>query len=327
MTKSILLIGEADTTYGLNQIIKQKSPKLVSGLYGSTSKLTTAFNYCQSLGVNEVYLANVQTKTAYIDVLQMAGQYDFTYIVPMGVHFGDRVYNKTAEREMSYAEVFLRIVTSMCNSILIMTDNEASLYEDIDAFLDDMKNKIKRFKIEADSILDNGRQLWFVANNLDGVSSSNVLLGALMTMTELPKYPTGKLPNAIFDIDEYDVGNSELIYFKSNRHTTTSIENFVNFHNEATAYKIAMIDMVIRKINQDIDLSGFKGKLFNNQTKLKIKSMLKDYLESIKGKLIRSYSIQSIDSYLLQDYTYLIVTNFTILPVNSLEECQVVIEV
>lgn len=327
MENSILIIGPADSTYGLNQIIKHDSKKLVAGLYGDTSDLTQAFNIAFDMGVKELYVANAHTKTSYIDIMQIARQYDFTYIVPIDIRFSEKAFNKQLNRHQAFAEIFLRTVSVMADSIIVMTDNHASLYEDIDHYLDDMLSKIRSFKIEAESYLDNGRQLWFVANNLEDVKYSNIILTAMMCTTKLPNYPDHAIPNAIFEIDDIDVGSNELIYFKNNHYANNSIENFVNFHNEYNAYKIAPIDMVIRKINEDIDLTHFAGRLFNNQIKLKIQSTLQEYLSSIKGKLIRDYAIISIESYLDTDHSYILVIHFKILPINSLEECDVVIEV
>lgn len=327
MQNTMLIIGPGDTTYGINQIIKQESSKLVAGLYGDNSELTHAFDLAKSTGATEIYLANVQTKTAYIDVFQLARQYNFTFIVPIGVRFSDKAFNKQQNRNMTFAEIFLRVTYVMADSIIIMTDNHASLYENIDHYLNDMFEKIKSFKLEAQTALDNGRQLWFVANNLAEIQYSNVLLGAIMCVTDIPHYPDYPIPDAIYNIDEIDVGSNELIYYKNNIYANNSIENFINFHNEYNAYKIAPIDMVIRKLNDEIDFSSFSGKLFTSQTKLKIQNMLQDYLKSIKGKMIRDYKIMSIDSFLESDYSYLIVVHFKILPMNSLEECDVVIEV
>lgn len=324
---SILIIGEATTTYGANKIIKQDSEKIVKSLYGPDCDLTKAFLLSKSAGPKNIYLANVKTKTAYVDILQASKQLNFTYIVPIGVRFSDKVYSKQLKRTLTYAEVFMRIITDYTESILVMTDNHASLYEDIDAYLDDMFLKINNFKFEADSILSNGRQLWLVANNLKDIAFSNVVLASLMCTTELPKYPRNITTEAVFNIDDTDVSNNELIYFKNNLYTNTSVENFINFHNESNAYKIAPIDMVIRKLNEDLDLSYFHGKLFSNQIKLKIKGVLQDYLTSQKGKLIRDFKIISIDYYLTAEHYYVIVNRFKILPMNSLEEVEVIIEV
>lgn len=327
MKNTMLIIGEGETAYGINQIVKQDSITLVPRLYGKNCELTDAFLLAKATGATDIYLANVQTKTAYVDIIQMAKQYNFTYIVPIGVRFSDTLFNKQLGRNMSFAEIFLRIVSVTADSIIVMTDNHASLYEDMDHYLNDMFKKIDTFKTEAQMILENGRQLWLTANNVESVPYSNLLLASIMCVTELPKYPNYQIPAAIFDIDDIDVERYELIYFKNNVYANNSIENFINFHNERNAYKIAPIDMVIRHINEELDLSYFYGKLFTNQTKLKIQSIIQDYLNSIRGKLIRDYSIVSINTYLEKDYSYLIVVHFKILPMNSLEACDVVIEV
>lgn len=325
MNNSILIVGEG-LTYGLDQIIKHTSSKIVSNLYGKDSDLTNAFLLSSSIGVKDIYLANIQSQNGLINVCQMASQYNFKYIVPIGIRFSDKAYNKTIGRNMTFAEIALKIVSATSDSIVVMTDNHASLYEDMDSFLDEMDRKIKNFKTSSEGILNNGRQLWFVANNLKGVSFSNVVLASVMSITTLPSYPDYNIPDAVFDIDNADVKN-EMIYFKNNFLTNNSIENFVNFHNENTVYKVACIDLVIREINENLDLSLFSGKLFNSQVKLRIQNFTKEYLNSIKGKLIRDYEILNIEAYLNVEMYYDIFVYFKILPVNSLEECKVLIEV
>ena len=324
---SILLIGEGKTTYGINKIMEQHSEKLVKNLYGENSDLVQAFLLAKKIGVEKIYLANVKTNTSCIDIMQSAKQYNFTYIVPINIRFSDKVYNRQLNRKLTYTEVFMKIICAFTESILVMTDNHASLYETIDDYLDDMFLKIENFKTEAFSVLENGRQLWFVANNLSNTKFANVILAAVMCVNQLPEYPTYDFSDAIFDIDANDIGHNELIYFKNNMHTFTTVENFVNFHNEQNAYKIALIDMTIRELNNRLDLSYFSGKLFNNQLKLKLKSILQDFLNAQKGKLIRDYKIISIDSYLTTDHYYVIVNRFKILPMNSLEEVDIIIEV
>lgn len=325
--KNVLIIGNADTTYGFNKIIQQDSLKLVKHFYGEKSELTNAFKLFKETSTNcNLFLGNAKTNTSYIDIIEQAQQYDFDYIVPIGVRFSDKLYNKKQETFMSFAEIFLKMLYPFTDSILVMTDNHASLYEDIDHYLEDMKEKIENFKTKNYNLLDYGKQLWLVSNQLIDIPYSNILLTAICCDIDLPNYPIYDIPNSVFDIDTFDIFPYELIYFKNNSLTYNSIENFYNFFNENTAYKFIPIDLVVRRINQELDFSPFIGKLFNNQMRLKITSYLKSYLNSIKGKFIRDYTINNIDYY-KENFTYIIVNDFTIFPMNSLEEIKVIIEV
>ncbi len=323
----MLIIGSADTTYNVNQITRYTSKKVVNSLFGAESDLADAFNLAFDMGVKEIYLANALSKTAYVDIMKSARQFNLSYIVPLGVRFSDKAFNSLLNKQQSFSEIFLRTISIAADSIIVMTDNHASLYENIDHYLDDMLSEIRSFKEVSSAYLENGRQLWFVANQLQDVKYSNVLLTAMICTSNIPEYPTTGIPEAIFDIDSWDIGINELIYFKNNINDNNSIENFVNFHNENNAYKMAPIDLVIRKINEDLNFDHFSGKLFSQQVKLRMQAELQSYLESIRGKLIRDFTILSIDSYLESDYSYLIVINFSILPMNSLEYCNVIIEV
>lgn len=324
---SILIIGEAETLYGANKIIKQNSEKLVKKLYGESGDLTEAFLIANEFNIDEIYLANVRTQTSYIEVMQIAKQYNFTYIVPLGVRFSDKVYSNDLNRLATYTELFMYILVDHTESILLMTDNHASLYENMDDYLKDMFSKISSFKNTAYNILESGRQLWFVSNNLENYKYANLILAVVMCSTTLPNYPKYDFGTAVFDIDLIDVSSNELIFFKNNDLTYTTVENFINFNKDEDAYKIALIDMVVRQLNRELDLSYFIGRLFNNQVKLKLKNHLTEFLNSQINKLIRSFAINSIESYLTTDYVYIIVIDFTILPMNSLEEVNVIVEV
>lgn len=323
--KSILIIGSADTSYGINTILEQDSTKIVEGLYGVDSPLTKAFKYFAVVSDVKIYLANTPYKSDYIDIVNTARHSNLDFIIPLGIKFSDEATDVISGAKYSYTELLLKSIGQASETILVMTDNHASLYEDIDHYLKDMFNKIKAYKKKSKLLKQHGRQLWLVANNLKHISHANAMLCAAVCHNTVGSYPNYDFPEAIFNIDLFDVKKHELIYFKNNTYSYTSIENFKNFSLDQIPEKIIPIDLVIRQINKELDLTKFCGQLLSNVTKLKIRTEVLNYLDSIKGRMIRGYEFQDIQIDLKADYTYTIIVYFYILPINSLEKSLVVI--
>jgi len=324
--KNILIIGKAATDYKLNQISYQSSESAVKSLYGA-SQLTDAFVLAKSMGVPDIFLANIQTQTDYIELIDVIKQYDFTYIVPLGIKFYDSFFNPVLNRLMTYAEFYLENIGNINNALILMTDNHASLYENIDAFLGDMSEKIDRFKHVAQKALLNGRNLCMVANNLQNYEYANLVLACALCTAEYSKYPEADFGPAIFDIDDFDVENLELVYFKNNVLTDTTVENLKNFRTESDQAKLINIDRVIKFIERELDFSEFRGKIFTDYIKLKIYNKLNEFLKSIVGVAILDYEIKSVEFVVTSPGAGSILNTFSILPINSIEEFDITIEV
>lgn len=326
--KRVLLIGSGDTSYGLNQIIKQDSITKAESLYGADSPVVRAYRYSLNSNNAETYIANVLSKKDFLSIMSSTRHFNFDFVVPIGVKFSDTGKDLLTDKTLSFTELFLNHVSDVSDSVILMTDNHASLYEDIDSFLIDMFRKIREFKSNLNqSTKSYLRQLLFVANMLDGIDYSNAYLAYILCDTQIGNYPDHDFPKSVFDMHPEDVKNYELICFQNNIRANNSVENFKNFHPENNAYKVAPIDFVIRQINKEVDLTSMRGRLLNATTKLKIKSMLEEYLESIKNIMIRDYKVIDIRITTNSDYTYTIICLFKILPINSLESCEILIEV
>lgn len=324
--KNILIIGKAATDYKLNQISYQSSEDVVRKLYGS-SQLTDAFATAKAMNVPDVFLANVSTSTDYIELVDVIQQYDFTYIVPLGIKFSDTFFNPILNRVMTYSEFYLDTVGRNSNALIIMTDHHASLYDDIDHFLDDMAIKIDKFKPVAQKALQNGRNLCMVANNLEDHEFANLILACALCTTPYSKYPEADFGPAIFDIDDFDVEDLELIYFKNNKLTSTTVENLKNFRIESDQAKLIDIDRVIKFIERELDFSEFRGKIFSDYIKLKLHNKLNEFLRTIVGVAIRNFEIKSIDFMITTPGAGLILNTFSIVPINSIDKFDIAMEV
>ena len=326
MASKILFIGEARTNYKLNEITKQTSVSFVEQTYGGD--LSDAFKTAIEIIDEEcdIYLANVKTNYEYIDLIYLASNYNFEYIVPINIRLSDMVRNIDTNERRYLVDLLLDIIINTCSSTLVVTDNHANLYENIDHFLNDMLDKVNSFKECSESIINGGTQLWFVANNLKDTPYANVLLACVMIVAKLPNYPDYNFPKAIFDLDDLDLDGEEIIYFKNHTYRNTTIENFVNFNSTKDVYKIVPINTVVRKIGEGLDLSSFEGKIYNKLIPLRVQTLTAKYLQSLVGKMIRAYEINSVQIKLEKNFTYTIIITMTITPINSLEQCELIIK-
>lgn len=324
--KTLLIMGAGNTSYRLNEIAYFDSQTAVENLYG-TSELTDAFIAAKKIGAPHVFLANIQYDTDYIDMVDIIKQHDFTYIAPIGIKFSDTFYNPLLQRTMTYTELYTEQIGESSNALLMMTDNQASLYEDVDAFLKDMFVKITSFKNIAQKAILYGRNVCLVGNNLVDHRYANLTLAAAMCVTPLGEYPSFNFGKAVFDIDDFDVGSNELIYFKNNILVPTSVENLKNFRKEQDAAKIVNIDKVIKFIDRELDFTSYQGKMFTDYVKLKLYNSLKEFFEGNRNVSIRDYKIQSIEFVKTSAGAGRIVIRITIVPINSLEGFDIAMEV
>lgn len=324
--RNMLIIAEGETNYMLNQIAYYDSTDVVEKLYGY-SQLSRAFGVAKEIGVQHVFLVNAKRYTDYIEIVDTLKYYDFAYIVPVGVKMFDTFYNVNLKRQMYFAELYLDSVSDNTSSCFIMTDNHASLYEDCDSFIDDMSEKITKFKNISVNALRNGRNLCFVSNGLVDYEYANLVVASLLCTTPFNLYPSYDLGQAVFDMDDFDISLDEICYFKNNSIAGTSIENLKNFRKEFDAAKIVMIDRVIKFIERELDFSDYKGKPFTDYVRLRLYKKLEDFFRSIKGSVIRDYKVNSINFVRTEPGAGILVNDFTILPENSVEEYNIVMEV
>lgn len=324
--KSIVLLGAAHTNYKRAEVEMHSSLSIVESLYGN-SKLTSCFKDIQKVGIKSVFLVNVKTSSDYIKAIQTLKHYNFSYIIPIDIMFSDSFYNSNEKKQQYYLEYFIEELSSNNNSLIIMTDMHASLYENTDSYLLDMNQKIKTFKRENKSSLRLGRNFCFVCNMLESYSNSNVILGAVLAYTDTGKYPLFDFGNSVFDISEVDVFENEMIYFQNNYLTETTVENLNNFRTEYDCLKNININNVIRYIDNQLDFSQYKGKLFSEFIKNNIYKEIDNFLNKIKGSAIRDFKINEIFFIKTNIGSGIIICDFVIVPINSIEEYNILLEV
>lgn len=324
---SILIIGRGSDESKLNEIFKPSSIWEMENIYGD-SELTMAYTEAKRNGANNVFVMNCFKTTDFVDSIQYVRHYNFSYIVPIGIKLSDKFYSSEQDREVYFAEHYLNEFSKFTNSLIIFTDEHADLYENINSYLYDMRTKVENFKETTYYLLSNyGRNFAFCLNNLQYKDYSNVILATALSRTKPGSYPETIKNKAIFDLDSEDIFTPEIIYFKNNLHTDTSIENLKNFRTILDANKLISIDRVIKNIERTLDTSFVLGKLYNQYVEM----MLHDYLDSFFRRLletvIRNYCINNIQFVRSEAMSGYITVDIDIHPINSLEQINTLLEV
>jgi len=322
---TLLIAGKGATNHAINQIVYYDLPETVYGHYGQCN-LSDAFNLAKEIGAPHVFLANVKNPHDYIGLANTLRQYDFAYIVLTDIFFSDYFYDSTRnDKKVLYCQHLLEKTSSYNHSILMMTDKHASLYEDIDAYLKDMKSMIAEYKATASAKAD-GKNLCFVANNLRDHQLANVALASVLCAKDLSVYPRHTYGPAIFYINDFDIDGQELIYFRSNHSVGTTVENLVNFNNKIEPEKIVTVDRIAKYVKRNIDLSYFKGQPLGAYQKLRVEKALKAFLDPLIDWILKDYAIKSIRLVKVSPGAGSIEVELDILPVNSIERFSVVVE-
>lgn len=326
--ETILVIGKGATNYKVNTINKITSLSEAEK-YGEESELYEAYEDAVYFNAtNGLYMINMLYDTDYQNIIHSITQSDFTYIVPLNIKLSDVIYLEESNKRYFVAEYLLSAIKDSNLSTIIMTDNHAHYYEHIDHFINDMESKIQSFKNASIAINNYGRNLCFVANNLNDYKYANLIAAYMLKASPYKDYPLQDCGDAVFDIDTHDVREKELAFFKYNIKRSATIDNFNNFSIADDQDKIVTINRTIKYIQRYLDLSDFCGKFYNAYIKSMVIERLNDLLTNILNVAIRNYNIVSCEfAKNTQTKTVVILNTIDIMPINSIEKYRLLVEV
>jgi hypothetical protein len=323
-TNSILIIGKGATEYKNKEVLIAENLSMVEYCYGEESELTLAYKEAKEIGAENIFLCNCYLFTDYISVLNNISSDEFLFITPL-FNFSDTYITKN-NNKVYLCELYSNIIGNKLTQ-LIFTDTHASLYEDIEHYLDDMNDKFETFKLYANYTFEFGDNFCFILNNLKNYKFANVALASVLSLCDLKYYPQKNLGDVVFDITENDVYGQEIVYFAYNLLTNTTIENMFNFRNELGPEKFIPIHFIIQLIKRQIDFSEFSGKLLTPYLRIQLENSINDNMEKFVGKLIEYYRILKIDYVISEDHAVIINIYLSIKPYNSIEEITISMEV
>lgn len=315
---NLLIVSNGATNYALKEIRHITSFKDMIKLYGE-SKLSEAYALATDIGVESIFVANIQTKDDFIDVAKIAAEYDFAFIVCPNVLIEDTfIDSNDASYKHNYLAYTLGNIGLSKKSTFIATNKHASLFETIDDFNNYMNDSVNLFT-RCCSENANLENIITVANNLIDNEMADVVLASMLAVTSPGTYPTfNNLGQAIFHIDSWDY--PQYCYFKSHTVRETTIENLLNCRLTRDTEKIVTVSMIKKYIERILDFSDYMGMQYNEYKKQKIQEKLEQFLDSIKDILIKEWAIVSINVYKNGKGTIVIVVNFEIVPINTMEK-------
>ena len=328
LTDSILIIGRGGNERKLNEIYKPKGTADMFNIFGECD-LYYSYVDAVNLGASNIFIINAYKTTDFIDCVKNIKFYNFSYIVPIGINISDKFYSNEYNKEMYYAEYYISEFSENTNSQIIFTDEHAEFYENITHFMDDMNNKIFKFKESTSYLMELfGSNLLFSLNSLVSIKYSNVALASILSNTIPGNYPNEINAKSVFDLNYNDILENEIIYFKNNYIVNTSIENLNNFRTTYDANKLVVINSVIKYIEKTIDLSNIIGKYYNEYLKIYISDNLNKTLKKMINVNIKDYSIDNITFIKNKSkMTGYFLIDMSIYPINSLENLSITLEV
>ena len=320
---NLLIVGKGATNYKLRQIGYETSYDDVIRHYGY-SDISEAFFEAQKMGAKYIFILNLMNHYDYLELGNLIGELDFAYIVPVSIKISDIITltKKDTHIKVSIIAFLLSYISyNKTESVIITTDKHASLYENIDSFLKDMKQAEDIFLKSCNTKI-NKENVLFVTNNLVNTQYANASLAGSLCAADINRYPDNKFGPTIFDIDSFDdIGN--FAYFKAHNVKNTTVENLINYIEDNSAIKIHFISRIIKLIKRELEIENIIGKYFNAYHKTIIKNQLENYLNKLMNYVIYNYQINSISAYKDINKPGVIIINvdFDIWPINCLEKC------
>lgn len=320
---SILIMGRGETDYGIREINSFSAKITPSNLYGEC-KLVEAYEYAIDQNISNVFLCNIKDKEDFFVVSGYLSDYNFSYVVVLDFLMSDTYLLEDSDLKYYYANYILNRLSEESNTLILFTDKHASLYEDIDHYLDDMKSCLRRVKSTMSTTVE-GNNIAFVLNNLENHEYSNLALAISLSRTVIGRYPRYDFGRSIFDLDELDIDEDEMIYFKNHSNSYTTVENLVNLKRTIDSRKVITIDKIYNYIKNNLDLSMFDGQHAKGYQKTKIEKVASDFFESLIGSMIQKYRIIDVRVFETGVFHKSLELEAEIWPINSIEKFSVIL--
>lgn len=313
---SFVLIGIGATNKHLYDIVRPEYLSEAREVFGDCD-LTDAYEHLCAESIDDVFLMNIENLHGYMRAAMLLGEHDFAYAIPINLMMDEFFYDPTQDgRKTYYAQYLAQQKKAGVNTLYLITDAHASLYEDIDAFLGDMYSKREKFKnnLLSGSIYGD---IVFVANNLEGINWGNVELARMIRNTSPAQYPSDVSElSSVYDIDFTDK-IEDMAYFKTHMDGRTTIENLLTLYPHGDPLKIFTIYRICLYIGRELDFADYLGVYYTPYRKKRVQEIVETYLSSLIGKLITNYEIVSVYAVLDEQHpgTVKIVLRYKISPI------------
>lgn len=329
--KNILIVGSSNNSNQAKVILNPSNTEAARIIYGEDNPLFEAYKLAyETTSDNNIYTVNCPLSTDFIEIIDTIMHYDFHFIVPINIYLDDTFINPVNDKKTYFCNYYIERLGAVDSlTTLIMTDRPSYLYESIDNYLLSTRKMFRTYREESMHILERyGSNLVFVLNNLSGVYYSNVLAAATLSINPYTEYPDPVSCKTHFDIDESDVNDVNLSYFKYCENTNSSvIDNFKNLRIYDDVYKWVLVDEAIKHVIRNLNLDEFRGKLYSPYIKLQINTKIKKIMESMRNHVFKEYYIESIQFVKTAPAVGYISIKVSIVPFGTLEKINIVMGV
>lgn len=330
--KNILIIGTANNNNQAKVILNPLNIETARQVYGSNNPLYDAYKLAAEtvFDTSTIYTVNCPMTTDFIEIIDTIIHYNFSYIVPINIYIDDTFINPVNDKKTYFCNYYIERLGAVDSlSTLLITDRPSYLYESIDNYILSLKKIIKNYMDESMHILERyGSNMIFTINNLDGVFYSNVLLASILSTNTFTEYPDSVSFRTHFDIDDFDLNNVNISYFKFCENTNScTIENLKNLRTIDDIYKWVLIDETVKYVIRQLNLDEFRGKLYSPYVKLQINTRVKKIMEDMKGIVFKDYTIENIQFVKTAPAVGYISIKVSIVPFGTLERINIVMGV
>lgn len=328
--RNILLIGKAETNNKQRTILNPLTVSTAKSLYGN-SELYRAYEVARTItNDSNIYTANCQLITDFIELIDDIVHYDFDFIVPIDIFLRDTFTEPKAETYQYFLSYYLESLGAKDNTaIIVATDYRSTLYDSIDSYLKEEKQVLNKFmNTNAMTLSKYGNNIVFVLNNFEDCEFANVVLAASLSSYDFKSYPVNIKYSCYFDLDSFDLGNNNMCFYKYHEHAKeSSIEQLNNLRLVSDIYKNVLIDLLIKYVVKQLDMSEFNGSLYTPYTMIKINNKTKKILGDLEGEVFKGYSINDIYYNKIAINFGDIIIDISIVPYGLLDKINICIEV
>ena len=107
----------------------------------------------------------------------------------------------------------------------------------------------------------------------------------------------------------------------------SSIEQLLNFRPVDDVYKKILIDILVKHVVKQLDLSEFNGTLYNPYVKVRIDTKVNKIMSNMKNIVFQDYKIKSIAFEKVDIGVGNIIIDISIVPFSLLEKINILLEV
>ena len=328
--RNILLIGKAETNNKQRIILNPLTTVTAQALYGN-SELYRAYETARAItNDSNIFTVNCQLITDFIELIDDIVHYDFDFIVPIDIFIRDMFTDPGAESKQYFLSYYLESLGAKDNTTTIVaTDYRSNLYDSIDSYIKEEKQVLNKFINANQTILNKyGNNIVFTLNNFEDCEFANVVLAASLSTYDFKSYPVNVNHSCHFDIDTFDLDEMNMCFYKYHEHSNkSSIEQLNNLRFKKDIYKSVLIDMLIKYVVKQLDLSEYNGTLYTPYTLLRINKSVKKILDNLEGEVFKSYTINDIYyNKIAINYGDMII-DISIVPYGLLDKINICIEV